>query len=122
MVKYLNHRVSNSPDYIRGIRKAFGELPIHIQEIARKCGYDIDTLPRPSPHQGTIDKNRRDNISVAEAPRVLVSDSEEDTPPKAERISKTERLAFLPMINWAQKERGFEFLSTLTGNFLDMYR
>ncbi len=107
MVKYLNHRVSNSPDYIRGIRKAFGELPTHIQELARKCGYDIDTLPRPSPHQGTIDKNRREeNISATRT----VSEEDEEKPKKTPRAKYPHSKE---VFSWFPKpERGWEINTT----------
>ena len=45
---FLNHRVSDSPKYLTGIRNQFDELPKHIQEISISIGYPIDTLSIPN--------------------------------------------------------------------------
>lgn len=76
IVNYPNHRVSNSPKLLAGIRKSFDELPKKIQEIALSYRYPIDTICihiRVS--RNRIDKNRIDTAAHAEKIEIF-SDSE----------------------------------------------
>lgn len=109
LVNYLKHRVSSSPQYLKGIENEFKGLPPHIREIALSCGYPIDTLSIPS--RIRIDKNRIDIPAYAELKEV--SDSEEEfKDSKSPKISGDKKKAYDELISWSEKERGFSFPKT----------
>lgn len=76
---YPNHRVSDSPKLLAGIRNDFLALPKHIQEIAKSVGYPIDTLSIPHRVSANrIEENRIDN-TVANAKGLTIQKDTSDT-------------------------------------------
>lgn len=68
VVNYLTHQLGGGSKYEAGVRTAFGELPKKIQEIAKDCGYPIDTLSIGYPQfPNRIEQNIKKDFAKAKS-------------------------------------------------------
>lgn len=112
-----NHRVSDSPKVLTGLRNSFNQLPQNIQKIAIQHGYPIDTLSIHIPVSPIrIDKIRTDEnkkailgkIAPSEITRVNTTTDGEEIPPKKKYARRGSPV-------WELREQLYKTLEADTG-------